>query len=87
MTDEDIRRVIAEALDYAAVFQFRRAAIQSAFIAGEADMSIEAIALDSLSEMELCIAIEVNTGVSILPQEVRAMATLADLVAAVRKAV
>lgn len=86
MTDEDIRRVIAEALDYAAVFQFRRSGIQAAFIAGEADMSIEALALDSLSEMELCIAIEVNTGISILPQDLRGVGSLSDLVAAVRKA-
>lgn len=41
--------------------------------------------MDSLAEMELGIAIEINTGVSIVPNELQGIGTLNSLVDVVRK--
>lgn len=83
MTDQDIRQIIADALDYAAVFRFRRGGGDQGFMAGDSDITFEELELDSLSAMELCIAIELETGVSILPGDLPAIGSLAALVKSV----
>ena len=85
MTETEIRAAVVSGLAQASAFMFRESGIQAAFLTGEADMAIEDIEMDSLSIMELCIAIELDTGVSILPDEMQQIATLGKLVTVIQQ--
>ena len=76
MTGLDIREIIADALDYAAVPRFRGSEARAQFVAGARDISLEELEIDSLAAMELCIALETNSGVSILPDELSGFGSL-----------
>lgn len=78
------RRFLVEALEQSNVSYFRdERTLAESFVAGTTDVSIATLEMDSLAEMELCIAIEVNTGISIVPEELRDMEMLGDLAKAV----
>jgi acyl carrier protein len=79
VTELEIREVIADALDYAAVPRFRGSEARAAFVAGTSDISMNDLEIDSLAAMELCIALETNSGVSILPDELPGFGSLGAL--------
>lgn len=87
MTDDEIRKVIADALVYAAVPGFRGSPRERDFVDGGADIQLADLDIDSLAAMELCIAIETNVGASILPQDLEKIGSLDSLVKKVREAV
>ena len=76
MTEPEIREIIADALDYAAVPRFRRSEARAQFVAGVRDISLDELEIDSLAAMELCIALETSSGVSILPDELPGFGSL-----------
>lgn len=85
MTDQEIRMIIVEALDYASVFAMQDNNLQAAFLDGQQDIPLEELGMDSLAVMELCIAIEINAGVSIVSSELQSIDTLNRLVDTVRE--
>lgn len=84
MDDQEIRLAIVSGLAQARAILFRDAEITDQFLAAEADMRIEDMQMDSLSIMELCISIEVDTGASILPEEMVQIESLEQLVGAIK---
>lgn len=86
MTDDEIRATILEALSYASVFALRDTDVSDGFLAGTQDITFTDLQMDSLATMELCIALEVHAGVTILPDELRQIGSLERLVVAVRNA-
>lgn len=84
-TELEARQALVDAMEYAQVFAFRYAGITDDFLAGSADMTIEDLGLDSLSSIELCIAIENKTGVSILLTDLWDIGTLQNLVARIQR--
>ena len=87
MTEYEIRTVIVEALDYANVVGIRDHNMIPLFLEGSEDIDFNQLSIDSLATMELCIAIEVNAGVSIVPDELQKIGTLNRLVEIVQKKV
>ena len=85
MTDPEIRKIIIDALTYASVYRVADTGIAEPFIAGTADMRFDELEMDSLACMELCIALELNAGVSIVPEELDRIATLEGLVRRVQR--
>ena len=81
MTDADIRQMISNGLEQGSCFALRNNGWKEDFLAGRRDVAFQDMDIDSLAIMELCIAIEVELGVSILPEEMAEVATL-DAVAA-----
>jgi acyl carrier protein len=79
MTDQEIRTLVSEALVYAAVPGYAGGDAQQAFLAGE-DVPMDMLEIDSLATMELCIAIEANLDVSILPAVIEEVPSLNALV-------
>ena len=78
------RRFLVEALEQSNVFYFRdEIMVAESFVTGATDVSIATLEMDSLAEMELCIAIEVNTGISIVPEQLRDIEMLGDLAKAI----
>ena len=75
-----IRAAILDGLEAGAVWQASRAAFRDAFVAGELPVPLAELEMDSLARMELCIAIEVGTGVSLAPEELDRYETLAAIV-------
>jgi len=77
--------MIVGALAAADVHAMRDRALAPAFLEGRRDIRFTDLDMDSLAVMELCIAIEVNSGVSLVPEDLLKMATLYQLVARVRR--
>lgn len=83
MTDAEIRQMLVEALHAASVFGLRNNGWTDEFLAGARDVAFDDLEMDSLGAMELCIAVEVNMGVSIVPDDLNAIGTLGGLVQAI----
>ena len=71
-------------LEQGSCFALRNNGWKEEFLAGWRDVAFKDMDIDSLAIMELCIAIEVESGVSILPEELVQCETLGALVAQVR---
>lgn len=84
MTEQQIRAMVVDALEYSNVIALRDKNLTGDFLAGLNEVPIDTLDMDSLAEMEVCIAIEVNAGVSILPERLRKIGTLGALVALIQ---
>lgn len=80
MTDADIRQMISAGLEQGSCFALRNNGWKEEFLAGRRDVAFADLDIDSLAIMELCIAIEVESGVSILPDEIVKCETLGAVV-------
>jgi len=74
MTEEQARKILVQAMRYANVIGLS-VELRTAFETGRADIELDQLDMDSLATMELCIAIEANSGVSITPDQLKAAAT------------
>ena len=59
--------------------------IRESFLAATRDLTFAELEMDSLAKMELCIAIEVGTGVSLAPEELGRFAAIGEIVTMLRK--
>jgi acyl carrier protein len=84
MNEQQVRNIVVEALEYSSVIALRDKNLSAGFLDGTAEVPIELLDMDSLAEMEVCIAIEVNAGVSIVPEQLRSIGTLGRLVALIQ---
>lgn len=85
MNDQKIREVIADAFVYASVPRFAGSPEATAFVAGTSDIPMDRFEIDSLALMELCIAIELNLGVEIVPSDLADITSLGGIVALARE--
>ena len=85
MNEREIRLILADGLEAGAVHQVSNVSIREAFLAGTRDLTFEELEMDSLAKMELCIAIEVGTGVSLAPEELGRFAAIGEIVAMLRE--
>lgn len=84
MDEREVRRIIVEGLDAGGVTKLKAAKARAEFLDGVRDLRIDELGMDSLARMELCIAIELGTGVSIASRELadhRSLGALAEAVA------
>ena len=82
MDERAIREIFVDGLVAGAVHPINDVATREAFLDGSRDLRFDELAMDSLARMELCIAIEVATGVSMAPEELGHYASLRGLAAA-----
>lgn len=85
LTARAIRAALVEGLEAGGVGQVNRVGIRDRFLAGELDLKLTELDMDSLAKMELCIAIEVSTGVSLAPEELDRYDSLGALVAEIER--
>ena len=85
MDEHAVRATLVEGLDAGSVYQIYPPATRAAFIAGEIDLSFADLAMDSLALIELCMAIEVGTGISLAPDDLGSYASLGALATAVAR--
>ena len=83
VSENEVRKLLVRALDDASVFGIRDEALQQSFVDGRRDVAFAELDIDSLARMELCIAIEVETGVVIVPGDLEHMASLGELARAI----
>ena len=74
MTEEQARKALIQAMRYGNVIGLS-AELRSAFEAGMADIELDRLDMVSLATMEVCFAIEANSGISITPDQLKAAAT------------
>ena len=74
METAQIRQAVLEALRASVPGAFDDAVGRS-FLAGDLDVDLDGLGMDSLARMEFCIAIELATGVTLLPAQLAELAT------------
>jgi acyl carrier protein len=79
-SEHDLRKTLVRLVHQAGIFGLRDDDLEDAFISGEVNPNLKDMGIDSLSEMELCIGIENELGVSIVPAELERLATLGAVV-------
>ena len=79
MKQNNIRQFILDALEQASVPSIRDHEGRAAFLDGKGDVNFDALELDSLARMELCIYIEVNTGIELTPDQLDKIKSLEGL--------
>jgi acyl carrier protein len=77
--ESDLRRTLVRLVNEAGIFGLRDDNLEEGFIAGTEDPQLSEMGIDSLSEMELCIAIENTFHVSIVPAELQKFQCLGDV--------
>ena len=73
------RQFILDALDRATASGIRSPERRAAFLAGTDDIRFDEIEMDSLARMELCIAIELKSGIELPSERLDEIGTLARL--------
>jgi acyl carrier protein len=84
MTEVQLREFLLTALRDANVFGLDEPSLCSSFVSGESDIALDALDMDSLAAMEVCIALESATGVSITPRDMALLGSLGALIARLR---
>lgn len=79
MDARTIRQAIVDGLEAGGVGLIGEKRTRDAFLAGGADLTQAELGMDSLARMELCIAIELSTGISLVPEELGRYRTLGEL--------
>jgi acyl carrier protein len=74
-----MREELVQVLRESGVYTLREQGIEDAFIAGDADLRLDALQMDSLALMEFCIALETRWGFSVAPDELADVGTLGQL--------
>jgi Phosphopantetheine attachment site len=85
MTAQEARIFIATALSSSNVFMLRDFGMTEQFVSGGFDIGLAELEMDSLAAMEFCISIELNTGVSILPDELVKFNSLQQIALAIQE--
>ena len=83
MSDDEIRQMLVEAIEGSTIVGLRRSGLLEAFLAGADDVSFDVLEMDSMGAMELCIAVEINTGVEVVPAELTELGSLRAVVTAI----
>lgn len=71
-----MRQLLVDALVDCSVYTLRERGWESDFVGGRRDVDVAALDMDSLSQMELCLVIERETGVSLEPEQLVELGTL-----------
>jgi acyl carrier protein len=87
MKATEIRRSLAEAFRDSSVFFLRDGKLEEEFIEGRFDVNLDQLDVDSLAAMEICIALEANWGIALVPEDLQRVGSLQALVRVVREAV
>lgn len=85
MSDDEIRQMLVDAIDASSIVGLRHSGLMEGFLAGTADVPFDVLEMDSMGVMELCIAVEVNTGVEVVPAELAELSSLGAVVAAIKE--
>jgi hypothetical protein len=81
MTDIDIRAMLCRALEAGAVSKVYEAETRTMLLETGKDIEIASLDMDSLGRMEFSIAVEIETGVSLTPDDLLQYKTVNQLVA------
>jgi len=87
MKETEIRRSLAEVFRDASVFFLRDENAEEEFIGDRYDVNLGRLDIDSLAAMEICIALEINWGIALVPEDLQRVGSLQALVRAVIEAV
>jgi hypothetical protein len=80
MGEGELRQMLVDAIDESTIVGLRSSGLMVGFLNGTTDIPFEALEMDSMGAMELCIAVEINTGVEIVPAELLELGSLGAVV-------
>ena len=70
-----------EMLEDSSIFHLRDHGLERPYIDGSVDVPLESMSMDSLATMELCIAIELRYGCTVVPSDLPRLGSLNGLAA------
>jgi acyl carrier protein len=79
MTEDDAKGLIVEAFESANITMYKAGSSLEEAILGDNDVDLSVFDIDSLASMEICISIEVNSGISISPAELEKITSVKQL--------
>ena len=79
MNDDEIKTHLATMLEQANIRELSDGSIEKDFVKGSLDIAFDKLDMDSLARLQLCIAIEIELGVSIVPEQLCSMRSLNSL--------
>ena len=85
MSEEELRQMLVDAIDGSTIVGLRRSGLMEGFLAGTTDVPFDRLEMDSMGAMELCIAVEVSTGIEVVPAELAELGSLGAVVAAIKE--
>lgn len=80
MTELEVRKIVVEALEHANTMGIYNSKTKETLLSGGEDIQMEKLELDSLSSMELCIALELNSDIVIVPDELAEFKTFNEFI-------
>ncbi len=80
MTREELNTFLLALFEENNVIGFHDSHLKDDFLCGTNPLDFRNLAMDSLAVMEICIAVELELGVSVVPDQLVGMASLAELV-------
>ncbi len=87
MKTTEIRRSLAEVFRELRPYFLRDEKLEEEFINGCFDVNLDQLVVDSLAAMEICIALEANWGIALVPEDLQRIGSLQALVREVSEAV
>ena len=85
MTEDEAKGLIVEAFESANITTFKADSSVKDAILGAGDVDLSVFDIDSLASMEICISIELNSGISISPAELENITSVHQLVREIMK--
>ena len=79
MLEPAVRALLVGGMEAGAVGAIQNARTRAAWLEGSEDLPIARLDMDSLARMELCIAIELGTGIALSPSDLDGYASLGEL--------
>lgn len=79
MTKDEARSIVLEAARAANASGISESAQLTDFSSGKSDFGLDDLELDSLGVMEMCIVLELETGISLGPDDLASIDTLQQL--------
>lgn len=79
MSNLETRSILVDALHSANVEGVAEDSRIDAFLSGDSDIRFDQINMDSLAAMEFCICVELDSGISLAPDDLRTIKTLGSL--------
>lgn len=79
MSVTNVRKFLVDTVRNANALGIRSHPNLQAFLDGAGDVNFDELEMDSLARMEMCISIEVNTGIEISPDQLDKIKSLAGL--------
>lgn len=85
MKAPDLRALLVDALEAGHVLALREGDLRQTILSGARDIPLHELDIDSLAEMEICMSLELATGVSLVPEQLKGLGSINSILAELQR--